>query len=68
MTQKTLEKQISDKAEQAIQESNSSLLDVVQSVPTKSQHKHQKTRQLYPTNQITPALDAFEASLGKKRE
>ncbi|MDO4713677.1 MAG: hypothetical protein Q4B28_03355 [bacterium] len=68
MAQKKDEKQISNKAEQAIQESNSSLLDIVQAVPTKSQHKHAKSQPVYPANQITPALDTFESHLAKQRE
>lgn len=68
MIHKTAEKQISDKAEQAIQESNSSLLDIVQAVPTKSQRNHAKSQQSYPANQISPALDAFESHLAKQRE
>lgn len=54
-----------NKTQQAIQESNTSLLDLVGS---ENEKNAPKVKKIYPANQISPLLESFENDLIKKRE
>lgn len=65
MSQETSKIWTTNKTELTIQEKATSLLDVVGwdvAEPTNKQKK------IYPLDQISPAMEAFEAELIKKRE